>query len=271
MALLVPGVPGSQPLLGYLVGGFALLVIGLALLTRRRGAPVPIESKTGTLRALAWVAIYGLCASSFARILAPALLGQERSPWLLALGDVIFVTVGLFVWVLWLAEGRPWRAYGFHGAPPTRLALTMVLGIGAALFFSARAYLTLASGLVQITADSLVFATLFAVVGSALPEELLFRGYLQSSLDRFNRWGRLAIPALAFTAVRSLRYLPGSDLSPVDWLFYVLGVAFPLGLWWGLMRDLAGGSLWPSLVSHAVLEFGSVLAHSSSEAAVAPL
>ena len=44
---------------------------------------------------------------------------------------------------------------------------------------------------------------------------------------------------------------------------YVLGVALPLGMWWGLMRDLGGGSLWPSLVSHFVTEFGTALASAS--------
>jgi hypothetical protein len=44
-------------------------------------------------------------------------------------------------------------------------------------------------------------------------------------------------------------------------------MALPLGLWWGLMRDLAGGSIWPSLASHFLLEFGSTLASASPEAA----
>ena len=71
------------------------------------------------------------------------------------------------------------------------------------------------------------------------------------------------LPALAFAAFRAIRFLPGRDLGPADWVMYVLGVALPLGMWWGLVRDLAGGSLWPSLVSHFVVEFGSALANAS--------
>ena len=78
----------------------------------------------------------------------------------------------------------------------------------------------------------MVFALLAGVVGSALPEEVLFRGYLMGSLDgRARRWARIAVPALAFTAVRAIRHLPGLDLPFADWMFYVIGTALPLGLW----------------------------------------
>jgi hypothetical protein len=85
------------------------------------------------------------------------------------------------------------------------------------------------------------------------------------SLDRrMRRWARVAIPALAFAAVRSVRFLPGQDLALDDWLFYVFGTALPLGLWWGVVRDLAGGSLWPSLVSHFTLEFTTTLVNTTT-------
>jgi membrane protease YdiL (CAAX protease family) len=47
-------------------------------------------------------------------------------------------------------------------------------------------------------------------------------------------------------------------------MIYIFGVALPLGLWWGLMRELSGGSLWPSLVSHFFMEFGTSLANTST-------
>jgi len=267
----IAAAPSTQPLLGFLVGGFVLLVVAIALLTARRGTAGPIETAESTRRALAVAALYGLFSSCFMRIIAPALLGREQSPWLLALGDVLAVTVGLFVWFVLLAEPRPWSAYGLRGTTPARLALTLALGGAAALLLSWRGYDEVLTGRVRVTPDSLVFALLFAAVGSALPEELLFRGWLQGSLvGRFNRWARLAFPALAFTAVRSIRFLPGADLTVSDWLFYTLGVVLPLGLWWGLMRDLAGGSLWPSMVSHFVLEFGTALADASPRSTPAP-
>src|SRR6185369_10274480 len=137
-------------------------------------------------------------------------------------------------------------------------------GAAAAFLVTQHAYGAIGSSHVRLTADSLVFSFLYASVGSALPEELLFRGYLQGSLHgRANRWARLMLPALAFAVFRAARYLPGVDLSFGDWMKYVLGVALPLGMWWGLMRDLAGGSLWPSLASHFVTEFGTALASAS--------
>jgi membrane protease YdiL (CAAX protease family) len=264
LALLsAPFFPAADPPLGWLVGGFVLLAIGLAALTmnRRHGR---LESAQGTSRALLYALVYGLCAACFARVIGPALLVTERSPWLLALGDVIFVTLGVFVWVMVLAENRPFAAFGFKGAPAGRLLPALLLGVGAAALWAGGPWLEVLRGRVRFGHDELVFATLFASVGSALPEEILFRGYLMSSLDgRFRRWTRVAVPALAFTVVRSLRYLPGPDLSPAAWIFYVAAVVFPLGLWWGLLRDLAGGSLWPCLVSHFLLEFVSALAGTS--------
>lgn len=262
-----PSPPDSQPLLGFLVSGFVLCVLGLAWLTRRGPARTPLATPGGTRRALSYAVVYGLCSASFWRLVQPAVLGVERSPWLLALADVIFVTLTLFVWVMVLAEGRPWREYGFHGCAWARFALTMALGVGAAAVVSFRPYLDLATGAIQPTADSLVFATLFAVAGSAFPEELMFRGFLQGTLEgRVNRWARLVLPALVFAAVRGLRHLPRGDVGGGEWLVYALGIALPLGLWWGLMRDLSGGSLWPPLVSHFLLEFGSALSSASPAA-----
>jgi len=73
----------------------------------------------------------------------------------------------------------------------------------------------------------------------------------------------VALPALAFTAVRSLRMASALGLGSPAWLFYIFGVAFPMGLWWGLMRELAGGTIVPCLLSHFLLEFGPSLAGAS--------
>jgi len=262
-ALAALQVPAGEPLLHFLVAGFVLLAVGVASLTYQRSL-VPMNSMEATRRALLYIVLYGLCAACFWRVLSPALLGQERSPWLLALGDVIFITFGLFVWVMALAETRSWRDYGLHMDGSARVALTLALGAAAAFLISQQAYGVIGSGKVRLTHDSMVFAFLYATVGSALPEEILFRGYLQGSLQgQVNRWARVMFPAVAFALFRGLRFLPGVELPFGDWLKYVLGVALPLGMWWGLMRDLAGGSLWPCLVSHFVFEFGSALANAS--------
>lgn len=253
----------GAPHLGWLVGGFVLLVIGLAALTvnRRHG---PLESRQGTVRAALYALVFTLCAACFTRVLGPALAGGERNPLLLALGDVIFVTLGVFAWVMVLVENRPLGTLGFRGAPAGRMLLAVLMGIGAAAMFAFAPWMALLRGTAPVNPDSLVFALLFASVGSALPEEIVFRGYLQGSLNgRFRRWARIVIPALAFTVMRGVRYAPGPDLPVETWLGQLATVVFPLGLWWGLMRDLAGGSLWPSLISHFLLEFVTVSAGAS--------
>lgn len=255
--------PASDPLLHFLVLGYLLLALGLVSLTYRR-PQLPMASSVGSRRALLYILVYTLCVSCFWRVLSPALLGREHSSWLLALGDVIFITLGMFAWVMTLAEPHSWREYGFHMDGSARAALTLSLGAAAAFLITQHPYGVIGSGRVHLTVDSMVFALLASTVGSALPEELLFRGYLQGSLKgRANRWARLMLPAVAFALFRSTRFLPGVDITFGEWMKYVLGVALPLGMWWGLMRDLAGGSLWPSLVSHFVTEFGTALAGAS--------
>ena len=267
----VAAAPQTEPLLGFLVCGFVVLVVAIALLTARRGTAGPIATPESTRRAVVTIALYGLFSSCFMRIIAPALLARDQNPWLLALGDVLAVTIGLFAWSVLLVEPRPWSAYGLRGAPPGRLVLTLGLGSAAALLLSWRGFDDVLHGRVRVTPDSLAFALFFSVLGSAFPEELLFRGWLQGSLEgRVNRWARLAFPALAFAAVRSIRFLPGADLPVSDWLSYTLATVLPIGLWWGLMRDLAGGSLWPCIVSHTVFELGNALAGASPHGTSAP-
>jgi membrane protease YdiL (CAAX protease family) len=252
----LPATPSPpEPFLHWLLAGFAVLVAGLAALTsrRRRG---PIESPEGTRRAVLYALVYGVTSACFMRVLAPALHGFERNVWLLALGDVVFITLGVFVWVMVVAENRPLQSLGFRGAPAGRLTLTLLMGLGAVALYAFNPYRALIASRSGFDTDTLVFAALHATVGSAIPDEILFRGYLMTSLStRTGRAVRIALPALAFTFVRALRDLPGSGLPIQECAYYVAGVVLPLGLWWGLMRDLARGSLWPSLVSHALLEF----------------
>ena len=87
-----------------------------------------MASRVSTMRALGYVLVFGLCTWCFYRILEGALLGYERSPWLLALGDVIFVTLGLYTWVMVLAEGHSLEAYGMRRISAGRLFLTPAHG-----------------------------------------------------------------------------------------------------------------------------------------------
>ena len=257
------GAPAAPPLLGSLIGAFVVLVAGLAVLTlgRRRG---PLASPRSTVRALGYILVYALSTAGFHRVLQGALLGHERSPWLLALGDVVFMTLGLYVWVMVLAEGYSLRAMGLRPMAAGRLFLTLIMSVGAAAVYAFGPYRAVVTYQVHTTPDTLVFSLLWALAGSALPEELLFRGFLMGSLDRrVSQWARVALPALVFTAVRAVRFLPGPDLGVPEWLGYIFGVALPMGLWWGVMRELGGGAIWPCIVSHFLLEFGPTLAGTS--------
>jgi len=252
--------PPTPPLLGSLLGGFVVLAAGIALLTvvPRRA---PLASPRSTVRAIGYVLVYGLSAGCFTRVLQPALLGIDRSPWLLALGDMIFITLSLFAWVMVLAEGHSLGELGVRRVPAGRMLLTLVMGVGVAAVYSYGPCRAVPMYQGHTTPGTLVFALLWAGAGSALPEELLFRGYLMSTLDRrSSQWARVALPALAFAAIRAVRFLPGHDLGVVQWLGYIFGLALPLGLWWGLMRELAGGVIWPCIISHFLLEFGPALA-----------
>jgi membrane protease YdiL (CAAX protease family) len=253
-----------QPSIGYLVAGFALLAVGLAVVVAgRRKHPEP-GSRPSPARAALLVLVYAISSAAFMHVLGPAVLGRDTSAWLFALGDVIFVALGLLIVVMLLAEGRPASAFGVRGGSAGRLPLALIMGIGAVAVVAFDSYAALFSGRVVANADSLVFATLFALLGSAVPEELLFRGYLMSSLDgRMRRWSRVIVSAAAFTAVRCTRFWPGEGLGMGDWMVYISGAVLPLGLWWGLMRELSGGSIWPGLASHFLLEFGTTLARTS--------
>ena len=176
----------------------------------------------------------------------------------------MFITFGLYVWVMVLAEGYSLRSMGLRPMTAGRLFLTLVMGAGAALVYSFGPYRAVMAYQVHTTPDTLVFALLWALSGSALPEELLFRGFLMGTLGRrVTPWARVALPALVFTAVRAVRFLPGPDLGVAEWLGYIFGVALPMGLWWGIMRELGGGAIWPCIVSHFLLEFGPMLAGTS--------
>lgn len=265
MALLTLAAPGptAELHLTSLVAGFVIMVVGLAVLTLRRHRN-PMQSSQATRRALGYALVYGLCAMSFGRVVGAALLGAERSPWLLALADVLSVTIGLFVWVMVLAEGHGLGDYGFQRTARGRFGIAMLMGLGAVAFFAHAPYAALLAAPAAPNADVLVFALLIAAFGSAIPEELLFRGYLMGTLaGRHRRWARVAFPAIVFTVVRAARYPIGPSFGPAEWLAYLFGVALPLGLLWGLMRELSGGSLWPSLVSHFLIEFGHAAAGTS--------
>lgn len=256
--------PGpASALSGSLLPGFVILVVGLAGLSLRRTRP-PFHSRQATIRALLYALVFGLATAAFTRGIGAAVVVDQRSPWLLALWDVIFVTLGLFVWVMALVEGYTPRDFGFRTLPAGRFVLATLMGLGIAAVFAFDAWTRLGSGRIAVGPDVLVYALLAATLGAALPEETLFRGYLMGSLEgRTRAWERIAIGAIAYSVARSLRTAPLLGLGSPAWLSYFFGVDLPLGLGFGLMRELARGAIWPCIVSHVVLELGLALSGSS--------
>jgi membrane protease YdiL (CAAX protease family) len=253
----------AAALSGSLLPGFVILVVGLAGLSFRRTRP-PIQSPHATIRALLYALVFGLATAAFTRGIGAAVMGDQRSPSLLALWDVIFVTLGLFVWVMALVEGYSPRDFGFRSLPSGRFVLATLMGLGMAAVYAFDAWTRLASGRIPVGQDELVYALLAATLGSAIPEETLFRGYLMGSLEgRTRTWERIAIGAIAYSFARSLRTAPLLGLGSPAWLSYFFGVDLPMGLGFGIMRELARGAIWPCIVSHFALELGLALSGSS--------
>jgi len=231
----------TPPMLGSLVGGFALLVVGLAALTMSpsRGRQDPAR---GTRRALSYAGVYGTLHGRVLPGPPAALLGNERSPWMLALGDVIFVTLrsspGSWCWPKASAD-----LYGLRRVQPGRLVLTMLMGLGAAAVYSLIPYARLLTGRttrprrhrVRIAFCS---AGLGVSGGNDLP------GYLRGpSASGEPVAGSRSRP---WSSPPSARFDSGQKeawVARVDG--YILGGLAP-GLWWGLMRELAGARFGPA-------------------------
>ncbi len=253
----VTHLPAAPPPLGLLLGGFALLVVGLAWLSRTRPQDLSLSSRRASGRALWYAVLYALTSAFFARLINPALQGQERSPWLLALCDVLFIALGLFAWFLVLVEDLPPRALGLHAGSGLRAAWTWTLCVTFGVVASLPHYLRLLSGQVPFSLDAMAFGALFAAGAASVPQELIFRGYLQGSLEgRMQRVPRVLIQALLYAGLHLGRILPGVDMSWSEFLVQVVGLLLPAGIFWGAMREWSGGSLLPVMVSHFLLRFG---------------
>jgi membrane protease YdiL (CAAX protease family) len=268
MALvLAVAAPGTPPPLGFLLGAFALLVLGMAWLSRTRPADLTLRSPLALRRASSYALVFAVTSAFFARIVNPALTGAMHSPWLLALGDVIFAAMVLFAWLIVLVEDLPLRDLGLRWVGGRRALWAWVLCILTGVLASLPHYLALWSGRIPFNVDAAAFGALYALGGAALPQELIFRGYLQGALEgRMNLLPRVVTQAVLFAALHLGRIIPGVDAPWSVFFAQVFGLLLPAGIFWGAMRELAGGSIWPTLVSHFLLRFGEVWANASPPA-----
>lgn len=159
-------------------------------------------------------------------------------------------TLWLVVPVLWLTwRGRRIEDYGLRRGLPAGVAFHAAMIVGIFLPYAAGHWLLArlawgASFAPQLPEDFAVaaFEHLFLI---ALPEEVFFRGYLQTQLDRVSdrRWRLLGVEvgpglplaALLFGLCHILNGGPGR-----------LVTAFP-GIWYGWLRARTGSVVVPTL------------------------
>lgn len=189
-----------------------------------------------------------------------------------SLGNVSLVVTGLLIFALFIHQPWPARAIalggllaaallmGFTrsqtallntlglGMPGRRILLFTVLGIflGVALGMFTRKHFNL--GLLPAT---LTLVALIASLTGAV-EELLFRGYIQGSLNPVNRIFALVYAAFTHTAYKLLVIYSLGRPMEFDFLFLARWTLLG-GLAFGALR-LLSRSVYPPLFAHAVFD-----------------
>lgn len=148
----------------------------------------------------------------------------------------------------YLFRVRDWRAFGFRPTTLKWIAISIALGIvGFGLIFIVEAiYFHFITEIntqadFQAAAKGGVAAMLLLLFTSAvlgpIGEELVFRGVVQSALEKYGSWVALFGGSLIFAAVH------GPSV--------IFVVAFVMGLFFGAVFRLSG-SIWPAITLHIV-------------------
>lgn len=187
--------------------------------------------------------------------LANAIFGAEysyASHVLRAVGTFGLVTVGLRFLVRW--EGASAASYGLvpdRGTPATfglgSLSYTLpFLAVGAAVISVGAAAISVPGSPMEVVGQLLAVLVL-VLLYEAIPEELIFRGYLYATLaNRFPRWVAVLGQAMLFCL---LTVAIGAVTSPERLLLYVL---FAMCL--GVIRA-ASGSVFVTIGFHTAFQF----------------
>lgn len=170
------------------------------------------------------------------------------------------IVVAVLALLTTLVDRRPLGLTRAGLAAASRSAVTggLAWAVPAALAFSAVTLMGASLGLPRELSDtvSVILLVFFAVLLSeAIPEELVFRGYVFSVLqERLGGWATILVQTVLFTAVALLLrgYTGIVDLS----LFVGMGVAL------GYLR-LVTGTVWTAVGFHTAFQTGSqlVLSH----------
>lgn len=173
--------------------------------------------------------------------------------------SILFVAVSLFGYSKWLNKGNRWFArpaclhsilLGITGwliAYPVILLFTQLMGTILHDWLGYEMHTQLAVNQVQNVKEyPILLATLVICLVSVVPyiEEVLFRGYLQESLQPYLRpWTALIATALIFSLFHF-------SLTQGVSNFLILGALFVLALLLGYLKERQA-SLWASLALHA--------------------
>jgi membrane protease YdiL (CAAX protease family) len=190
-----------------------------------------------------------------AKALATALYGVEysRPRHVLLAVTVSAVAVAIVVVARRFLDRRPWRGLGLE--PPTAGRRPFLLG--AAVYLVPAGVATVAAtgfGWIEIGRTGTPAGTLGSAAGlvvlvfcyEALPEELVFRGYLYRNLaDAVPRWAGVLAQAALFTAFGAL---VGAATSPDRLVLF-----FAFGIVQGILRA-AGGTVWLPIGFHTAFQ-----------------
>lgn len=180
------------------------------------------------------------------------LIGADGVLAVIAVQNLCFAAVPL-VRIIWLRR-EPWSALGLHAGQTGRnIVIGVALGVALLLLNGLIGALFQAAGVTQnqaqlyplLPGDRLGHLLFFigAALLAPLGEELLFRGYLFSTVRPYSRTLAYLLSALAFALAHGL--------SATEGIVVLLTTTFAIGIVLAAMRERTG-SLVPAIVAHMI-------------------
>jgi len=203
------------------------------------------------------VLVVGLLVATAARQAASP---QEPSSPVWRIQTGVLISAAVIATIVLLArrlDRRPWAAFGMTS--PAVAGRTSVVGVLAwllpavttfAIFALAGAPLEVRAPAAQV-AQTVLIVSLAVLLGEAVPEELVFRGYLTGVLgERLHGWSIIGVQAVLFVGAAQLvrGYTGLNSLA----LFLGMGIGL------GYLR-MVTASVWTSVGFHAAFQTGAQL------------
>lgn len=178
-----------------------------------------------------------------------AMLGSTRGEW----GMAVALCVLAAAWAVQrFLHGEYLASVGIRSGTG---GIVLAAALSTLLAGFAAMYLLATDARAGLYPDSALLA-LGIMAQGGLAEELVFRGYLYGHLRRTRRfWRAASVSMVPFAAVHL------SAFFTMDWpialaaLLLAIALSFP----YARLYDLAGGTLWPAALLHAVTQAGPKL------------